>query len=315
MAIAVAVHVIDSHTEGEPTRVVIAGGPELGGGSLAERLHRLRTEHDHFRTGVLLEPRGSEVIVGALLLEPVDPKAASAVIFFNDAGYLGMCGHGTIGVVTTLAHQGRIGPGVHTIETPAGAVSASMQADGRVTVGNVLSRRYRAGVAVEVAGYGRVTGDIAWGGNWFFLSGDHRYPLVSSKCRELTVFASALRDALRAQGITGEAGEEIDHIELYSGPHDPANSARNFVLCPGAAFDRSPCGTGTSAKMACLHADGRLAPGEIWRQEGILGTVFEGWIAEAEGGVYPSIRGRAWITAESTLRFDADDPFASGIRF
>ena len=315
MSLPELVHVIDSHTEGEPTRVILTGQPPLGVGPLAERLHRLRTEYDDFRSAVITEPRGSDVVVGAMLLEPIEADSAAAVIFFNDVGYLGMCGHGTIGVITTLAHQGRIRPGLHRIETPVGTVEACLHDDRSVTVANVRSYRYRAAVPVDLPGYGHFVGDIAWGGNWFFLIGEHPYSLAPSACRELVQAATAIRDALRAQGITGESGEEIDHIEFFSAPLDPANSGRNFVLCPGTSFDRSPCGTGTSAKMACLHADGKLAPGQKWRQEGILGTVFEGFVTEApEGGVHPSIRGRAWITAEATLRFAKDDPFARGIR-
>ena len=309
-------HVIDSHTEGEPTRVVIDGGPDLGSGSIAERLARLRTEFDGFRGGVVCEPRGSEVVVGALLMEPVAPESAAAVIFFNDVGYLGMCGHGTIGVVTTLAHLGRIKPGRHRIETPVGDVSTCLHEDGSVTVTNVPSFRYRAGVAVETKEFGWFSGDIAWGGNWFFLVGEHPCELTLANRAKLVAVSSGIRAALQEQGITGPGGEMIDHVEFFSGPANLENSARNFVLCPGTSFDRSPCGTGTSAKMACLHADGKLAPGEVWRQEGILGTVFEGSIeALGEGRVSPSIRGRAWITGESKLMFAGDDPFREGIRF
>ncbi|MFT4115035.1 MAG: proline racemase family protein [Silvibacterium sp.] len=310
------VHVVDSHTEGEPTRVVLSGGPDLGTGSLVERLQRFREEYDGFRSGVICEPRGSEVVVGALLLEPEQADATAAVIYFNDVGYLGMCGHGTIGLVTTLAHLGRIKPGAHKIETPVGTVSACLHDDGSVTVQNVPSRRYRSAVPVEVPGYGSFTGDIAWGGNWFFLIGEHPYEIKATNREQLLAVTTAIRTALRDQGIMGEDGAEIDHIELFSKPGDAANSSRNFVLCPGAAFDRSPCGTGTSAKMACLYADGKLAPGDTWRQESVLGTVFQGTVVEAESGqVIPSIRGRAWITAESKLLFADDDPFARGILF
>ncbi len=316
-------HVIDSHTAGEPTRVVIAGGPDLGGGDLQSRLQRLREREDSLRTSVIFEPRGSEVIVGALLCEPVDPGNAAGVIFFNDVGYLGMCGHGTIGLVTTLAHLGRIAPGKHTIETPVGDVQAELHGDGSVSVQNIPSYRYREAVAVEVPGYGRFVGDIAWSGNWFFLIGEHAYDLQVKHRVELVAVTTAIRTALTEQGITGAEGALIDHVELFSAPVDPANSSRNFVLCPGASFDRSPCGTGTSAKMACLYADGTLKPGESWRQEGILGTVFVGSV-EVEGvsaglpaqeveAVLPTITGRAWITAESKLLFDPADPFQEGI--
>jgi len=311
-----SVRVIDSHTEGEPTRVVLAGAPDLGSGPLHEKLYRLRTEHDGFRTGVLGEPRGSDVIVGALLLEPESPSSAAAVIFFNDVGYLGMCGHGTIGLVTTLAHLGRIQPGTHLIETPVGNVSAQLHEDGSVTVANVPSFRYRASVPVEVPSLGTVHGDIAWGGNWFFLIPNPPCDLLLRNGAELLAASTAVRLALQEQSITGPHGEHIDHIEFFSAPHNPENSSRNFVLCPGAAFDRSPCGTGTSAKLACLAADGKLAPGAVWRQEGILGTVFEGSYTPADGGkIHPTIRGRAWITAESTLHFAPSDPFREGIPF
>jgi 4-hydroxyproline epimerase len=310
------VEVIDSHTEGEPTRVVIAGGPDLGTGDLPGRLKRLQHDFDDFRCGVVCEPRGSEVVVGALLCKPVDPESAAAVIFFNDVGYLGMCGHGTIGVVTTLAHMGRIGPGEHRIETPVGTVSTRLHEDGRVSVSNVASYRLRASVPVEVPGYGRFTGDIAWAGNWFFLIGEHPFDLSLANRAELVAASTAIRSALINSRITGEGGAVIDHIEFFAAPRSPNSSSRNFVLCPGASFDRSPCGTGTSAKMACLYADGNLAPGDIWIQEGILGTFFEGKITGAPNGhILPEITGRAWVTAESKLLFQHTDPFVGGIAF
>lgn len=311
-----AARVIDSHTEGEPTRVVVDGGPDLGSGSMADRLHLFRSQHDAFRSGVVCEPRGSDVVVGALLQKPQDPRCAAGVIFFNDVGYLGMCGHGTIGVVRTLAHMGLIGPGLHRIETPVGIVSASLEEDASVKVNNVASFRFRSEVAVQVPGLGRLTGDIAWGGNWFFLVGEHPFSLQRTNSAELLAATTSIRAALHSAGITGENGAEIDHIELFGVPRDPANSSRNFVLCPGSAFDRSPCGTGTSAKMACLYAEGKLRPGEIWRQEGILDTVFEGSLEQMpDGALMPTIRGRAWITAESVLHFAEDDPFRAGFRF
>ncbi len=310
------VETIDSHTEGEPTRVVVAGGPDLGNGDLSTRLNRLKVEFDHFRSGVVCEPRGSEVVVGALLCEPVDPESAAGVIFFNDVGYLGMCGHGTIGLVTTLAHMGRIGPGRHQIETPVGMVSTVLHQDGRVSVSNVSSYRFRASVHVDVPGYQRFVGDIAWAGNWFFLIAEHPFDLSLANRAELVAASTAIRSALEASGIAGEDGALIDHIEFFGAPQSPASNSRNFVLCPGASFDRSPCGTGTSAKMACLYADGKLAPGDVWIQEGILGTSFEGRICGTpNGSIRPEITGRAWITGESKLLFQSNDPFAGGIAF
>jgi len=307
------IEIIDSHTAGEPTRCVIAGGPTLGSGSMADRMHQLRATRDVFRRAVLCEPRGSDVLVGALLLEPVDPGAAAGVIFFNNVGYLGMCGHGTIGVAATLAWLGRIGPGEHVFETPVGPVGISIAGSGEVTVGNVEAFRHRAHVPVEVPGYGTLHGDIAWGGNWFFLVHDHSFDLCLDHVDQLTEFTWKIREALAGNGITGAHGAEIDHIELCSAPHDPRNHSRNFVLCPGKAYDRSPCGTGTSAYMACLAAEGKLDPGVEWRQEGILGTVFTGHIQRAGDRILPFIRGSAYVTAVSSLVFEERDPFRDGI--
>jgi 4-hydroxyproline epimerase len=308
--------VVDSHTAGEPTRCVIAGTPDLGSGPLTERLEVLRRDHDHYRRAVLCEPRGSDVLVGAFLLEPVDPMCAAGVIFFNNAGYLGMCGHGMIGLAVTLAHLGRIQPGEHAIETPVGTVEVQVHSGNRVTIRNVPAYRHLAGVTIPVPEYGAVTGDVAWGGNWFFLVGDHSFSLSIEDVETLTAFTWEIRKALKAAGITGANGAEIDHIELFTKAHDAANSGRNFVLCPGKAYDRSPCGTGTSAKMACLAADGHLKPGETWRQEGILGTVFEGSYAVGEHGIdsiIPTVTGAAYVTAECTLIFDPADPFRLGV--
>jgi len=282
---------------------------------LIDRLHIYREDFDSFRSCTIGEPRGSDVIVGALLCEPQDPSAAAGVIFFNDVGYLGMCGHGTIGVMLTLAYLGRIRPGKSLLETPVGLVHAELHEDGRVSVQNVPSYRYRAAVPVDVPGIGKLEGDIAWGGNWFFLVGDHPFDIVAVNREHLVTAAKAIRSALQQQGITGQDGSYIDHIELFGPAVSKSNSSRNFVLCPGASFDRSPCGTGTSAKMACLYADGKLLPGELWQQEGILGTHFTGSIELHGDCVIPTITGRAWITADTTLLVDPADPFAQGIRF
>jgi 4-hydroxyproline epimerase len=309
------VRVLDSHTEGEPTRVVVEGGPELGNGPLPQRVEIFRSQFDSFRSALTCEPRGSEIVVGALLCEPSDAECVAGVIFFNDVGYLGMCGHGMIGVVRSLAHLGRIQTGKHRIETPVGEVETELKPDGSVAVRNVMSYRYRAAVPVEVSGVGTLFGDIAWGGNWFFLIGDHPFELKIDRRAELIAVSHAIRNALAASGITGKNGALIDHIELFGKPENAENSSRNFVLCPGASFDRSPCGTGTSAKMACLYADGKLEEGQVWRQEGFLGTHFTGSIEARGDAVLPTIQGRAWITAESTLIFEDNDPFPGGIEF
>lgn len=304
---------IDSHTGGEPTRVVIDGGPALGG-TLAERVVALRTHHDTLRAAVCNEPRGSDVLVGALLTPPTDPTATAGVIFFNNVGYLGMCGHGTIGLVATLAHLGRLAPGRHRIETPVGVVTTELLPGGEVSVRNVPAYRHAHRVPVDVPGHGRVHGDIAWGGNWFFLCDDHGQSLEHPNIESLTDFAWRVRAGLEAAGLTGRDGGEIDHIELIGPSSTPGVDSRNFVLCPGKAYDRSPCGTGTSAKLACLVADGKLGPGRRWRQESIIGSTFDGTVELVDGTIVPTITGRAWITGEATLLLDPTDPYRHGIR-
>ena len=306
------IRVLDSHTGGEPTRLVLDGFPDLGRGSMAERRQLLAERFDAWRAASVLEPRGSDVLVGALLCEPVDPAACAGVIFFNNSGYLGMCGHGTIGLVVSLAHLGRIGPGVHRIETPVGTVEATLHDDRSVSVRNVPAYRYRQAVAVEVPGHGRVVGDIAWGGNWFFLISEHGLRVAGDNLEALTAYSVAVQQALEDQGLRGEDGGLIDHIELFA--DDAEADSRNFVLCPGKAYDRSPCGTGTSAKLACLAADGKLQPGQVWRQASIIGSHFDASYELQDGKVIPTLRGRAHMSAEATLLIEADDPFGWGIR-
>ena len=308
------IQVVDSHTGGEPTRVIVAGGPDLGVGSLVERRERFRREHAAVRRATICEPRGSDVVVGAMLCPPVDPTCAAGVIFFNNVGYLGMCGHGTIGVAVTLGHLGRIAAGRHRLETPVGIVPFEYDGRNTATIDNVPSYRTASNVTVVVDGLGEVTGDVAWGGNWFFLVREHRESLELANVARLTAATEAIRAALRAQGITGTAGEEIDHVELFGPPRDSRNHSRNFVLCPGGAYDRSPCGTGTSAKLACLAAGGKLRPGELWRQESIVGSVLTGSYRTDGDRVLPTISGEAYVTAEATLLIDEADPFAWGIR-
>jgi 4-hydroxyproline epimerase len=306
--------VIDSHTAGEPTRIIISGGPDLGNGSVASKLAVFRDKFDSIRSAVVNEPRGSDAIVGALLCQPSDPSCAAGVIFFNNVGYLGMCGHGTIGLMVTLAHLNKLSPGEHQIETPVGKVTACLDGDGRATVQNVTSYRLASKVKVEVPGHRPVTGDIAWGGNWFFLVSDHGMHISFSHIDRLTEFSWAIRQQLKKHNITGRDGQEIDHIELFGPPEAPEADSKNFVLCPGKSYDRSPCGTGTSAKMACLYADGKLRVGEVWRQESIVGSIFEGTIAERDGELHPSITGSAFVNADSELILDPQDPFCFGIR-
>ncbi len=308
-ALMKSIRILDSHTGGEPTRLVLEGGPDLGTGPLAERLNRFRAQFDPFRSAVVNEPRGSDVVVGALLCPPTDPTCAAGVIFFNNVGYLGMCGHGTIGLVVSLAHLGRIGPGTHRIETPVGTVAARLHEDGSVSVENVPSHRQAKGVTVDVPGHGRVTGDVAWGGNWFFLVSGHGQALSLGHVEQLTDLAWRIRQAVNAQGYP-----EVDHVELVGPPSGPHADGRNFMLCPGKAYDRSPCGTGTSAKLACLLEDGKLAEGAEWREESIVGSVFVGSARRRDGQIIPTIRGTAHVNMEATLLLDERDPFCWGIR-
>jgi 4-hydroxyproline epimerase len=301
--------VIDSHTGGEPTRVVISGGPELGAGSLAERRERFARDCDKFRNAVVNEPRGSDVFVGALLVEPPDPTCAVGVIFFNNVGVLNMCGHGTMGLMVTLAYLDRIKPGAHRIETPVGVVTATLHANGEVSVTNVASYRKVKAATLDVPGHGKITGDVAWGGNWFFLVAEHGELLTLANVERLTDLAWRIRQAANAQGFP-----EVDHVELFGPPQTPGAHSRNFVLCPGKAYDRSPCGTGTSAKLACLFADGKLKAGETWRQEGIVGSYFDGTVEVVNGEIHPTLRGSAFVNADATLILNDRDPFCWGIR-
>ena len=308
------VRVIDSHTGGEPTRVVIDGGPDLGTGKMSERLLKFRTQFDSFRAAVVNEPRGSDVLVGALLCPASTAESAAATIFFNNVGYLGMCGHGSIGLAVTLAHLGRLDIGEHQLETPAGNVALTLHDANNVSVSNVRSYRFRRAVTVQVPNIGTVTGDVAWGGNWFFLISEHHQNLSYDNVDVLTDYCWAIRRQLDEQGIQGADGESIDHIELFGPPSDPSMAdSKNFVLCPGKAYDRSPCGTGTSAKIACLIEDGKLTPGKTWRQESITGSIFEAAANVRGDAIYPLIKGAAFITGEASLLFDLADPFRHGL--
>jgi len=301
------VFVIDSHTGGEPTRTVIGGGPDLGGGSVAGQLRRFREQHDRFRSAVVNEPRGSDVIVGAMLVPGAEAGCATGVIFFNNVGYLGMCGHGMIGVIATLAHMGWIKAGEHRVETPVGVVTATLHPDGSVSVQNVPSYRKAKAVKVDVPGIGTVCGDVAWGGNWFYLVEDHGQELTLANVEKLTDFTWRIRQAINRQF------PEIDHVELFGPPNDAKANSRNFVLCPGKAYDRSPCGTGTSAKLACLAADGKLRESEPWVQESIVGSTFTGSYTRRGGEVIPRITGSAFVNSETTLLLDERDPFCWGL--
>lgn len=309
------VRIVDSHTGGEPTRVVIAGGPELKGSDLTAKKADFAERFDAFRKAVVCEPRGSDVLVGALLLPPQSESAVAGIIFFNNTGYLGMCGHGLIGVVETLRHLGRIQPGLHTFETPAGNVEARLEANGDVVFLGVPSWLEVKDYELDVPGVGKVKGDIAYGGNWFYLVRETQYEITLEKARELTDLSAKIREALDASGMKGSDGGVIDHIELFGSPSRPGLHSRNFVLCPGLAYDRSPCGTGTSAKMAMLHARGEWPADQDYHQESTTGSVFTARVTQElpDGRVRSLIKGRAFVNSEATLLFDKDDPFAWGL--
>lgn len=320
--------IIDSHTGGEPTRMVYDGFPALIGDTIQDKLQYFKQNFDHLRQSVILEPRGNDVLVGALLLPATNPQATAGVIFFNNTGYLGMCGHGTIGVIASLAYQQKISTGTHWLETPVGLVQATLHRNGSCSVQNVPSYRYKKRVAVDVPELGVIHGDIAWGGNWFFLVSDHGQDIQVRNVKKLTDVCMQIKQALIATNITGKDGGEIDHIELFADSTDAGIDSKNFVLCPGAAYDRSPCGTGTSAKLACLAADKRLAPEQQWQQQGVVGSIFTGSYRYAfeqdnssdandstypEDTIIPTICGHAYVCAETTLIVQADDPFKWGI--
>ena len=306
--------VIDSHTAGEPTRTIVAGGPNLGAGTLIERAARFAARHAWVRRALLTEPRGFDAMVGALLCAPDDSSCATGIVFFNPAGNLGMCGHGTIGVAATLAFLGRIAPGRHRFETPVGVVSVDLKTSHTAAVENVESYRLHAGATVEVERFGRIAGDVAWGGNWFFLCKDAPLPLEIAHIPALTDAALKVRTALADAGITGADGAEIDHIEFFGPPVSAGADSRNFTLCPGGAYDRSPCGTGTSAKLACLAAESALEPGETWVQESIIGSTYRAhYRPGAGGGIVPTVEGRAFVVGETVLHFAPDDPYRTGI--
>lgn len=308
--------VIDSHTAGEPTRVVIEGGPDLGLGPLAERAARLETDHLDFCASVVLEPRGHDAIIGALLLPPSQDDCVASVIFFNNLQNLGMCGHASIGLGATLAYLGRIESGRHKFETPVGVVEIQLHDANTVSVTNVESYRHMKDVTVDVDGVGAVTGDVAWGGNWFFLVKESPVDLVPQNIRNLTDLTLKIRKALEDNDITGKDGAWIDHIEVFGPPVSQEADSRNFVLCPGGAYDRSPCGTGCSAKLACLAEDGLLGPGQDWIQESVIGSTYKASYREGAGSsVVPTITGQAFVTSDATLRFNPADPYRTGIRF
>ena len=309
--------VVDSHTIGEPTRVVVdaslVAGLDLGSGSVRSRRDAFQSRYDDLRRALVGDPRGADAMVGVILVPPADPTCRFGAFYCNRVGYLDMCGHATIGLAVTLGATGAIEPGPFRLETPAGVVVVDWHGGNAASFDNVTPRRIHRGLEVTATDGARVTGDVATAGLWFYLCRDHGLTVAPAEIPRLTDRGWAIRQALEARGITGDRGEVIDHIVLLGPPTDPANHGKAFVLCPDGAFDRSPCGTGTSALVACLHEDGQLAEGETWRQESVLGGVYEASVRRQDGLLVPTVKGRAWITAESELRFEIDDPYRTGL--
>jgi 4-hydroxyproline epimerase len=309
--------VVDSHTIGEPTRLVLddafVAGLDLGTGSVFSRREVFRSRYDDVRRALVTDPRGVEAMVGVILVPPADPTCDLGAFYFNRVGYLDMCGHATIGLAVSLGHTGRITPGPFRMETPAGVVGVEWHGGSDASFQSVTPRRIHRGLSIRCPDGSIVTGDVATSGLWFFICRDHGLPVVPEAIPQLLERSWAIRRSLGAAGVTGDTGEVIDHIVLMGPPLDPANSARNFVLCPDGAFDRSPCGTATSALVGCLHEDVQLAEGAVWRQESILGGLYEASVRTQAGVLVPTVRGRAWITAEATLQFSADDPYRAGL--
>lgn len=302
------VRVIDSHTEGEPTRLIVDGIPEPAGKTIQERVDAIKQNFEAIYRPLLLEPRAYEAMVGAWLGTSTVEDCIGDVVYFNPAGVLGMCGHGTIGVAATLAQLGKLTTGVYQFNTPVGVVGVKVIDSATVQIENVLSYRIANNIRVDVEGYGPVVGDVAYGGNHFFLVKDSPIPVRSDRMEELGAFTKGVMAAARAQGYPN-----VNHVEVFGAPEREDADSKNYVLCPGGEYDRSPCGTGTSAKLACLAADGKLAPGEVWTQESIIGTSFRAWYRQDGDRIRPTIEGRAYITAESDLKFDDDDPLVEGI--
>ena len=330
---AQVIQAVDSHTAGEPTRIVTGGLPPLAGASMAEKRTILQRDHDGLRRALVLEPRGHDAIVLAYLLPPCTPGAHLGVVFANDAGYLGMCGHGAIGVATVAVAMGMVAavePVTEVVlDTPAGVVPCRVAVAGgkvkSVTITNVPSFLFAQRVVVPVHGFGKVAADIAYGDNWFaFVEADQLGLMVEkTHLPVLMQAATAVREALVREGVRGRhperSGDEIvDHVKLFAPLAGDEPGARALTLCPGAAYDRSPCGTGTSAKLAVLHAKGELEIGAWFRSQSVLATEFRARVVrETRVGPHPAIvpevTGSAWITGFPTFVLDPEDPCRFGI--
>ena len=323
---------VDSHTEGEPTRVVTGGVPFVPGKTMPEKKQWLAENRDDLRKSLMWEPRGHKDMLGALITPPVSKDADFGVIFMDGDGYLDMCGHGSVGVVTVVLETGMVpmkdsGEQTVVMDTPAGLITArAIMEHGKaksVSFQNVPSFYYSS-LTVKVPGLGEIPVDISYGGNYFALVNVNRLnmPLEVENIKDLTEIGLTIRDLVNQQAEiihpgTGAKGS-VDLTEIYDESSAPAVT-KNIVIFGAGQVDRSPCGTGTCAKMAVLNKKNKLSPNEIYRHKSIIGTEFQGKILEETTvgdykAIIPEITARAYITGIQQFVMDADDPFKYGFQ-
>ncbi|MDO4987691.1 MAG: proline racemase family protein [Synergistes sp.] len=327
-----AVTCIETHTEGEPTRTILSDFPKIPGHTMEEKMLYMMRHHDHLRKGICFEPRGNDVMSGTIVTEPCDPRADFGVLYYEVGGWMPMCGHDTIGVSTALIESGllkAVEPYTYaTLDTPSGLVKVKIEVkDGvakSVTFKNAPAFVMNRGVTVKVPDYGDITLDIAYGGNVFAVlpAAAMGLTLEMKNSKEIVAKGSYLRrfinEQIKIKHPYLKTINKVTHIQFYQGgDRELGADIKNAVVIPPAAIDRSPCGTGTSARLALLHAEGKLAVGEEFVHESLIGSLFFCKIIEETEvcgipAVVPEIRGRAWVIGKSTILFDPEDPFIEG---
>ncbi len=323
---------IDGHTCGNPVRLVAGGGPLLQGASMIEKRAHFLAEFDWIRTGLMFEPRGHDMMSGSILYPPTRPDCDIAILFIETSGCLPMCGHGTIGTVTMAIENGLVTPktpGVLKLDTPAGVVTAEYEQDGAhvqsVRITNIASFLHAEGLAIDCPGLGRLSVDVAYGGNFYaIVDAQPGYrDMADFSAGQLVELSPRLRRALneRYDFVHPERPEirGLSHILWTGAPTRPEAHARNAVFYGDKAIDRSPCGTGTSARMAQWAAKGRLKPGDAFVHESIIGSLFRGRVEVAthvgdKPAIIPSISGWARMTGYNTIFIDDRDPYAHGFQ-
>lgn len=331
MKISKVINVVDSHTMGEPTRIVVGGIPKLPGKTMAEKKQYLIDNLDHIRTGIMLEPRGHNDMFGSIITQPCDETADFGIIFMDGGGYLNMCGHGSIGAITVAIETGMVQavePVTHVkMDTPAGIVTAEAKVkDGKVlevSFVNVPAFLYKKDLEVELPEIGTVKFDISFGGSFFALIHANQFGLTvePKNASKLTEIALELRDVINEkiemQHPTLGHITTCDLVEIYDNPSHPEATYKNVVIFGQGQVDRSPCGTGTSAKLATLYSKGELKENELFVYESILGTMFKGRVVGTDKvgefeAVIPEVTGAAYITGMNNLMFDPMDPLKDG---